>query len=213
MAFFRRIRRYTWPAMLLHWVVAAGIAFLFIHGFYMMHIEEARRLPHLNLHRSVGVVVFALVIVRVWWRMKHPPPYIPMPEVQTWAAHYVHVLIYALLIVNGVAGTLGWFVSGDPIVLFGVPLAGPRTAYPDLNRMCLLVGLGTARFLIAVIVLHVIAVIKHEWFDGDRLLSRMLPGPAILLPLKPEEIVQKMRQWRRKRREMRAANRGPAARE
>jgi cytochrome b561 len=190
--------------MLLHWLVAAGIAFLFIHGFYMMGFEGAERLPHLNLHRSVGVTIFALVLVRLWWRFTHPPPPMPMPEVQSWVAGYVHTLIYALLIVNGIAGSVGWFASGDPVVFFGVPLAGERAAAPSLNRLCIFVGLTTARILIVVVVLHIIAVIKHEWFDGDKLLSRMLPGPAILLPLRPGEIVQRMRESRRRRREERA---------
>lgn len=204
MAFFRRIRRYTEFAMLLHWLVAAGIAFLFVHGFYMMRLERAQRLADLNVHRSVGVVVFALVLVRVWWRMVHPPPHVPMSDVQARIANYVHLLIYALLVINGIAGTAGWIASGDPIVAFGVPLTGQRAASPEIDRVCILVGLATARVLIVVIALHVLAVIKHEWFDEDRLLSRMLPGPTILLPLRPEEIVQRMREWRRRRREQRA---------
>ncbi len=202
---FRRIRRYTEFAMLLHWLVAAGIAFLFVHGFYMMRIDEAQRLPDLNLHRSVGVLVFALVVVRIGWRIAHPPPHVPMPEVQAWMANYVHLLIYALLVINGIAGTAGWIASGDPIVFFGVPLTDQRAAHPGMNHLCILVGLATARLLIVMIVLHVLAVIKHEWFDEDRLLSRMLPGPTILLRLRPEEIVQRMREWRQRRRTLRAS--------
>lgn len=203
--FFRRIRRYTEFAMLLHWLVAAGIAFLFVHGFYMMRIDEAQRLPDLNLHRSVGVVVFALVLVRIAWRITHPPPHVPMPAYQAWIANYVHLLIYTLLVINGIAGTVGWLASGDPIVFFGVPVAGARAAHPEVNHLCILVGLATARLLIVMVALHVLAVIKHEWFDEDRLLSRMLPGPAILLRIRPEEIVQRMREWRQRRRAARAA--------
>lgn len=59
--------------MLLHWLVAAGIAFLFIHGFLIMHVEEIQRLIELNFHRSIGIIVFVLVLVRVWWRMIRPP--------------------------------------------------------------------------------------------------------------------------------------------
>jgi len=202
--FYRRIRRYTGLAMLLHWLVAAGIAFLFVHGFYMMSIEPAQRLPDLNVHRSVGVVVFVLVLVRFAWRLTHHPPEVPMPPFQASIAKYVHLLIYELLIINGLAGLVGWIASGDPIVFFGLPLAGERTAAPDLNHFCIIVGLTTARILIVMIVLHVLAVIKHEWFDKDRLLFRMLPGPAILLPLHPAEIVRRMRARRRRLREERA---------
>lgn len=214
MAFFRRIRRYTEGAMALHWLVALGIAFLYIHGFSMMDIPADERLHELNVHRSVGVVVFLLVVVRVWWRRMHPPPAVPMPPFQAGIAHFVHFLIYVLLVVNGIAGSVGWWASGDPIVFFGFDVAPERTPWPRLNHACILVGLGTARVLLAVVALHVLAVVKHEWLDRDRLLERMLPGPAILVPLRPREIVERMRERRRKRGEQKsgaqAAAKAPA---
>ncbi len=186
--------------MLLHWVVAAGIAFLFVDGFLLMRVDEIQRLVELNFHRSIGVTVFALVLVRVWWRMLHPPTPAPMPEVQSRIAEWVHLLIYALLVVNGIAGTLGWVASGDPIVFYGVSLAAGHEPWAGVNRICILIGHATARVLLAVIALHVLAVVKHEWFDNDRLLDRMIPGPAILLPLSPREIMRKIRERQQKRR-------------
>jgi hypothetical protein len=59
---------------------------------------------------------------------------------------------------------------------------------------------------VVVIALHVIAVVKHEWLDRDRILQRMLPGPSILLPLQPKAIVQRLRERRQRQRELRASN-------
>jgi cytochrome b561 len=185
--------------MAFHWLVAAGIAFLYVHGFDMMRIEGPDHLVQLNLHRSVGVTVFALVLARIWWRMTHPPPEIPMPRVQAWVANVVHLLIYALLVVNGIAGTVGWIASGDPVVFFGVELAPGRAAHPALGKLCILVGMTTARALAVMIALHVLGVLKHEVFDRDRVLERMMPGPPIVLPRTPREIAQSMGE-RRKRR-------------
>ena len=84
------------------------------------------------------------------------------------------------------------------------------TAFFALGALCVLVGMTTARVLVVMIALHVLAVIKHEWFDRDRLLARMLPGPAILLPLSPREIVQRLRERRQKRRERSAASKDRA---
>jgi cytochrome b561 len=208
MKLFQRIRRYTEFAMVLHWLVAAGIAFLYVHGFDMMRMPASERLPQLNLHRSVGVVVFALVLVRLWWRMVRPPPKVAMPALQAWVANFVHLLIYALLIVNGIAGSAGWVLSGDPVVFFGMEIAPPRTASPALEHLCVIVGMTTARALVVVIALHVIAVVKHEWLDRDRILQRMLPGPAILLPLRPKAMLLRLRE-RRRQRELRAPTQTP----
>lgn len=186
--------------MAFHWLVAAGIAFLYVHGFDMMRTEGPDHLVQLNLHRSIGVTVFALVLVRIWWRMTHPPPEIPMPKVQAWIANAVHLLIYALLVVNGIAGTVGWIASGDPLVFFGIELADGRTPHPALNHLCVLVGMTTARALVLMIALHVLGVLKHEIFDRDRVLERMMPGPPIVLPLTPRKVAQRMRERRRKRR-------------
>jgi cytochrome b561 len=150
-------------------------------------------------------VVFALVLVRLWWRFTHPPPEVPMPPLQAKVAGFVHVLIYALLIVNGIAGSIGWILSGDPIVFFGMQVAPARAASPALEHLCVVVGMTTARALVVVIALHVVAVVKHEWLDRDRILERMLPGPPIPVPRQPKAIMQRLRGWRRQR-ELRASN-------
>jgi cytochrome b561 len=191
--------------MLLHWLVAAGIAFLYVHGFDMMRMPQTERLPQLNLHRSVGITVFALVLLRLWWRMVRPPPEVPMHAAQAWIANLVHLLIYALLIVNGIAGSVGWIASGDPVVFFGMEVAPGRAPSPALDHLCILVGLTTARVLVVVIALHVLAVVKHEWLDRDRVLQRMLPGPAFLVPLSPREIVRRVRERRQQRRDQAAS--------
>lgn len=183
MALYRRIRRYGRAAIALHWVVAVGIFVLFVHGGTMMLIPEAQRLPALNLHRSIGVVVFALVLVRVWWRATHPPPPMRMAPELEWVADFVHFLIYALLIANGIAGMVGWLASGDPIVFFGWDVRAPREPHPQLTRVCLMIGFATARALLFIIALHVLAALKHQVVDRDRLLERMWPGRTIKVTL------------------------------
>ena len=201
---YRRVRRYGRVAIALHWLVAAGIAFLFIHGFRMMHVAGPDRLSAFNLHRSVGVVVFALVLVRIWWRATHPPPHFRMPPVQQWVANYVHLLIYALLVLNGAAGTVGWIASGDPIVFFGMTVRPEATQHPHLNRFCLAIGFTSARALLVLIALHALAALKHHVLDGDRLLSRMWPGHTVLLPLHTIEMLQ----WAKKRQKRRRVHAG-----
>jgi cytochrome b561 len=132
--------------------------------------------------------------------------------VQTWIANLVHLLIYRAA---GRERNRGhpWAGSraADPIVFFGAQLADAHAPSPTLNHLCILVGMTTARVLVVMIALHVLAVVKHEWLDRDRLLARMLPGPAILLPLSPREIMRRLRERRQKRRGGRAASKDRAA--
>jgi cytochrome b561 len=181
---YRRVRRYGTPAIALHWIVALGILVLFTHGATIMLIPEAHRLPALNLHRSIGVVVFLLVVVRIGWRLTHRPPALRMRPRDESIAHFVHVLIYALLVANGLAGTIGWLASGDPVTLFGWTLRPPREPHPHVARVCLAIGFATARALLVVIALHVLAALKHHVLDRDRLLERMWPGRTIKVTLR-----------------------------
>lgn len=183
MALYRRIRRYGRAAIALHWLVAVGIFVLFVHGATMMLIPEHQRLPALNLHRSIGMVVFVLVLARIWWRTTHPPPPMRMAPELEWVADFVHFLIYALLVANGIAGTVGWLASGDPIVFFGWELRAAHGPQPQLTRVCLMIGFATARALLFVIALHVLAALKHQVVDRDRLLERMWPGRTIKVTL------------------------------
>jgi len=180
---YRRIRRYGAPAIALHWLVALGIFVLFIHGATMMQIPAHARLTALNLHRSIGVVVFALVLVRIGWRATHPPPPLAMAPLQEWIADYVHLLIYALLVANGIAGVAGWLASGDPVVFFGWQLQAEHEGRPNRARRSVAIGFATARALLATIVLHALAALKHHALDRDRLLERMWPGRTILVTL------------------------------
>jgi cytochrome b561 len=180
---YRRVRRYGAPAIALHWLVALGIFVLFIHGATMMLIPEEHRLAALNVHRSIGIVVFALVLFRIAWRLTHRPPTLRMRPRDEAIAHFVHNLIYALLVANGLAGAIGWLASGDPITFFGWELRPAHDPQRQVARICLAIGFATARAMLFVIALHVLAALKHHVLDRDRLLERMWPGRTIEVTL------------------------------
>ena len=183
MARYRRIRRYTRPAIWMHWLVGIGIAFLFVHGFYMVELPEPGRTASYNLHRTIGVLVFALVLVRIAWRIAHPPPALNMPPMQAYIADFTHTFIYALLVVNGVSGIVGWIASGDAIVLCGVELRHAGERHAPVADLTHIIGIATSRGLLAAVLLHVLGVAKHLAVDRDHLLSRMWPGRTILVTI------------------------------
>lgn len=66
--------RYGMPAIVLHWLLALLIAGMVVLGWYMMTIEKQPQGPwYFDLHRSVGLIVAALVVLRVLWRLTHGP--------------------------------------------------------------------------------------------------------------------------------------------
>jgi cytochrome b561 len=169
--------RYDRFAVFMHWLIAVLVVGQFVFGWWMQEIPKqppGPRAEAFNLHKSVGLTILALMLVRVLWRASHRPP--PLPTLPAWQARLAsltHVGIYALLLLLPLAGYFGSVFSGYPVKFFGVtlPAWGSRsTGLKDLFSALHLVG-GTA--LAALVVLHVAAALKHAFIDRDGLLSRM----------------------------------------
>ena len=136
------------------------------------------KLRYFSWHKWIGVTVFALAVLRLFWRVSHPAPPLPagMSAWQRVAAHAVHVLLYALMIAIPVTGYLYTYAANVPVVYLGViPL--PRLIGPDpaLKGVFKAVHIALNYGLFALVAVHVAAAVKHQWLDRDRLLSRMLP--------------------------------------
>ena len=175
--------RYTRTAITLHWVIAALVIFQFAWGWWMQGIPKqpiGPRVDAFNLHKSIGMMIFALMIVRILWRAGHPPP--PLVDLPRWQARLArasHALLYAALIVQPLVGYLGSEFSGFPVKFFGLALpgwAGKNSALKDLMSV---VHLATSWVIAAVVVLHVAAALKHALFDRNRLLARMGIGSPL----------------------------------
>jgi cytochrome b561 len=168
--------RYSGGAILLHWLIAALLLANVAIAFTM---EDARWL--MPLHKSIGITVLLLTLVRIGWRLTHAAP--PLPAtLAPWeriAARVTHAAFYLLLLVMPL---LGWATSSSGKwgtgALFGVI---PWFDLPLGKSEALNETLGEAHELaayltIALIVLHVAGALKHHFVDRDGTLSRMLPG-------------------------------------
>ncbi|MFL9912212.1 cytochrome b [Paraburkholderia sp. RL17-337-BIB-A] len=171
---------YTRTAVALHWLIALLIICGFALGWVMTGIPgfTPTKLRYFSWHKWIGVTVFALAIVRVVWRATHVPPGLPagMPAAQRIGAHAVHVLLYGLMLAIPVAGYLYRSASNIPVVYLGI-VALPRLIDPDpvLKATFRTLHVILNDVLFSLVVLHVLAVVKHQVLDRDGLLSRMLP--------------------------------------
>jgi cytochrome b561 len=170
--------RFTPTAMALHWLAAVLILCAIALGVYMTGLQMSpSRVRLYNWHKWLGITILSLSIARLAWRLTHQPPAdVPMPAWQRRAAGVTHWALYALFLAVPLAGWAYSCAAGFPVVVFGViplpDLVAPNRALAAVLRD---VHAGLALTLGALVALHVFAVIKHQFFSQDDLVSRMLP--------------------------------------
>jgi cytochrome b561 len=175
-----RNNRQQWGGMakFLHWLMALAILGNGLFGLLMdLASSPMQKINWLALHKSIGLSVLALFLLRLLWRaVDRRPPDEPAPRWQQLTAHAVHALLYVLIAAIPLSGW--WFnsISGKPLQwfkLFSVPALGA----PDDSLRHFAHGVHEYLFwvLVLLLVAHVGAALKHHVFDGDNVLRRMLP--------------------------------------
>ena len=177
-------QRYSTVAIVLHWLLALVIVAMFGVGVYMTDLPfSPLRLKLYNWHKWAGIIILALTVLRLLWRVTHRPPALPraisqaMPGWQMQAYHATHHVMYALFFAVPLAGWAYSSAAGFPIVLFGqIPLPDLLAANKELAELIKPLHELTALALMALAGLHIAAAFKHHLVDRDGLLSRMLPA-------------------------------------
>ena len=182
----RRLGRQELGATALEYAVIAGILVvaligIFALGLYMSDLPfSPERLKLYSWHKWAGIVVFTLSFLRLFWRLTHRPPALPvaieaaMPGWQRMAPHATHLGLYLLFFA---VPLLGWAFSsavGFPVVLFGVlPLPdfvpvneGLADVLKELHEL-------SAFAMAGLVLLHVAGALKHQVVDRDGLMQRM----------------------------------------
>jgi cytochrome b561 len=165
---------------LAHWVMAVAIIGMFVLGLWMVTLNYYspyyRSAP--DIHRSVGILLLILLVLRFGWRLANPKP--DESELAPWertAALLVHWGFYPLLLALMVSGYLISTADGRPIEVFGwfsVPSLIEKKGMEDVAGE---VHEILAYVTIAVVVLHTAASLKHHFVDRSRILARMWSGP------------------------------------
>lgn len=193
-------QRYTAVAIVLHWAIAFAILFNIPLGLWMHARAEANDISEgvfraFQLHKSIGLTVLALSIIRIGWRLTNPQPPLPthMPTWEKRTARVTHFLFYVVMLALPLTGWLyvsaGWSVHTDhPLVvptryfgLFHVPdLFGLSRADDDTRATSAFAALRVHWALgwttLALTALHVGAALKHQFFDRDEVMAQMVPG-------------------------------------
>jgi cytochrome b561 len=170
------LNRYSWVAIVFHWVLAVAILVSFAVGTYMVDLPfSPQRLKFYNWHKWVGITILALSALRLIWRLIHTPPKdVAMPAIQRTMSHVSHWGLYALFFA---VPLLGWAYSsaaGFSIVLFGIwPLSDWVYADQSLAEWIKPWHQRLAWAMMILVVVHLGAALYHQFILRDGLLSRM----------------------------------------
>ncbi|MBG9386661.1 cytochrome b [Caenimonas sp. DR4.4] len=164
------------PAIVLHWALALLIVFMLCLGWYMMTVEhEPGGEWYIDLHKSFGLIVFALVLLRVLWRLGHRPEPLPAgtPRWQVAASRWTEGLLYVCMLVMPITGILGSMYSRAGLAFFGVALPAWVTPTRATAKLFFNIHSFTVWILVGLVVLHALGGLKHLLVDKDRVFHRM----------------------------------------
>lgn len=163
----------------LHWL----IVLLIIMQWVIMQRAEALPMGSdkifvIGMHKSFGMTVFALAIIRLVWRWANPVPTLE-GQAHNWErmlAGLSHLLLYALIFAMPLTGWLMSSARNFPVSWFGV-FTLPDLVAPDKTLYERMNDLHHALFAVLVVValLHVAGALKHQFIDKNEVLRRMLP--------------------------------------
>lgn len=172
--------RYTGTARGLHWLMAVFILLTIPAGLVMVQPGLDRSLQNglFIYHKNIGVLLLILIVVRLVWRLRNPPPAKPssLTPIQARIAEFTHIAMYALLFLVPIAGYVRVKAGGFPIEsldALSIPSLVPRSE--ALAEIAKTVHYGAGLLLIALIAMHIGAALFHGVVKQDGVFSRMWP--------------------------------------
>jgi cytochrome b561 len=169
---------YGWLSIALHWVTAIAVLGLWFVGANISGSGTERN-GMVSLHTTIAVMSFALLVIRIVWRLRsgHPGRSARQGELSFAAGKLVHYVLLASLAVMLGSGPLMAWSAGSAIHVFALDIPSPWEPSPEAFSILHLVHSTTAT---VVVGLHVLGVFKHMIFDRDGTLDRiMAPSPAV----------------------------------
>jgi cytochrome b561/polyisoprenoid-binding protein YceI len=185
----RRSGHYSTVAIVLHWLIAAAIVTQLVLAWRMGGPKTPESFALIQLHKSVGITILALSLVRLGWRLANPPPPLPatLARWERILAQVTHVGLYVAMIGMPLTGWLAVSASRVevPTLLYGIipwpHVPGvPHLAEPAKSLARNIGGGGheaLAILLLALLALHIAGALKHQLLSRDEpVLARMAPG-------------------------------------
>jgi cytochrome b561 len=176
----RILQRFTPLQRVLHWLMAVCILAMFFIGVGMVSTLAPKYLPLIAIHKSLGTVIFFLVLIRVVvrWRYGAPPLPADLPAPMKLAAVLSHYILYALMIVMPLLGWSMLSAANYPVVLYGgvhLPMILPHS--DSLHTVLWNAHFYLAFVFFAIVLMHLAAALFHALVRHDSVFEAMAPLP------------------------------------
>jgi len=190
--------RYTKTAVVLHWLIAIFLVVMFVLGWFMADLPKegpkqsaydlldlgiytwqlaeavTPRTFYFNLHKSLGITIFALIAIRILWRITHKPPALltSYKAMERKVATGTHHLLYLLMVAVPLTGLMMAIYSKYGVKWFGLDLIeglnnkDMREIFEGAHEVIGIV-------LLVIVALHVAGALKHKFIDKDETMKRM----------------------------------------
>lgn len=181
--------KYTRTAIFLHWLIALLILVNLVLVWTVDSLPEAFTRAMIDTHKSVGITVLGLALMRILWRITHRPPQLPAfyPRWEKFAAHAAHGVLYLLILALPISGWMHDSAWKDapthPMSLYYLipwPRLGFITGLDPETKEAMHTLFGEIHELFGTILyiavgLHILGALKHQFIDKEKELQRILP--------------------------------------
>lgn len=172
------IEKYSIGSRILHWLIALIVLCMLPMGYLLDDLSKGIKPTALMLHKSFGITIIFLLILRIIILIKNGKPMLPnsIPDWQKLISRIVHFLLYLFLFIMPLAGWIMSMAANKVPEYFGLfyfPLPGIQ---PDkhLAKFMFDIHSTVAGIIIFLVALHTAAALKHHFIDKDVVLKRML---------------------------------------
>ena len=168
------MQQYHISQKIIHWLMALIIISLIAVGYIMQELPDNIKFKIYGIHKSFGVIILALIFIRIFLRLYHKRPPYPEEITKFYAtiSRIVQYTLYILMLIMPISGYLMSNAKGYPVALFGLKLPFIIAKNKEIADLATNIHEISSKLLIISITLHIMGTIKHH-LDGIKLLSRI----------------------------------------
>ena len=161
-----------------HWLIFLLLLGMVTFGYCLGWVPDTYAGFAYNIHKCTGVLILALVIIRLGWKWVNVSPALPptTPRWQVMLDKAVQALLYIFIIAMPLVGWIGASAGGKPPHIGGLPIAFPIAQSKLIAKNMFELHNYFAIIIIILFCIHVLASLYHYYVKKDQILQRMMPG-------------------------------------